>query len=164
MMRKAALIALAAAVAGGLTAASAGAAAAVLRTACARPAVVGVKSFAFRPAKVRPGKASTATLTAVNCTGRTQHLIEAWFGQFTLPGGGVPPSCPVMDPIEFPVRFPPHHTVSTPFSALVLPSCTASRLTITVDIDDQNFNVLATGTAILKIIQGPCAARAIPRR
>lgn len=110
MIGRAALIALAVAVAGGLTAASAGgAAAAVPRPACARPAVVKVESFGFHPASVRPGGSSTATLKAVNCTGRAQQDIEVWFVQFTQPGGGLPFTCPVIDPFELPVRFPPPH-------------------------------------------------------
>jgi hypothetical protein len=162
MIRRAVLIALAVAVAGGLMAASAGGAGAVVhRTACARHAVVRVKSFGFRPASVRPGGASTATVTAVNCTGRVQQGVEAWFAQFTRPGGGLPPGCPVMDPFLVPVRFPPHRAVSTGAGYQVWSSCTASRLIVTVDIDRQDGTVLATATASLKITHsGPGCRKA----
>lgn len=165
MIYRAALIALAIAVASGLMAASAGgAAAAVPRTACAKPAVVKVKSFHFHPASVRPGGSSTATLKAVNCTGQTQQGSEVWFGQFTRAGGALPSGCPVIDPFPLPVRFPPHHTVSTGVGYPVSPSCTASRLIVTVDIHGQNGTVLATGTAILKITQGGSGCHGHQRR
>ena len=153
MIRRAALITLAVAVAGGLMAASAGGAtAAVPRTACARSAVVEIKAFTFRPASVRPAGSSTATLAAVNCTGRVQRASEVWFGRFARSGGGIPRGCAVLDPLPLPVRFPPHGTVSRRVTYLVPPSCTASRLIVTVDIDGQNGKVLAKGTAILRVI------------
>jgi hypothetical protein len=153
MIRRATLITLAAALAGGLMAASAdGAAAAVPAATCAKPAVIAVKSFTFHPASVRAGGTSTATLIAVNCTARTRVTTENWFGRFSRPGGGFPKGCPVLDPLPVPARFAPHGTVTRHVTYLALRPCNATRLTITVDIDG-NGKLLAKGTAILKIIQ-----------
>ncbi len=153
MIRRTALIAFAVALTGGLTAAATGSATAAVTpsTACATSTVIEIESFAFHPAAVAPGGTSTATLTALNCTGQTQQTSEIWSGRFTGPAGGIPQGCPAIDPIALPVSFPPDGTVSTHVSYLVPPSCTASELVVTVDIDGQG-RVLAHGTAVLRII------------
>lgn len=153
MIRRAALITLAVAVAGGLMVASASASTAAprtARTACATAAVIKIQSFTFRPSSVRPGQSSTATLTAVNCTAKTQQTGETWFGRFTRPGTAIPSGCPVIDPIVQSARFAPHGTVSTHLRYLVPANCTATRLVVTVNIDG-NGKLLATGSATLRI-------------
>lgn len=152
MIRRAALITLAVAIAGGLMTASAGGAtASVPGTACTRSAVVTIKSFAFHPASIRRGQSSPATLTAVNCTGRTQRATEIWFGKYTRPSGGLPRDCPVIDPLPVPVRFSPHGTASRHVTYLAPRGCMATRLVITVSIDGSSGKVLAGGTAVLRI-------------
>jgi hypothetical protein len=161
MFRKAMLIAFTAAVAGGLMASATGGAEAAVRPAvpCATSTVIQIESFAFHPAAVAPGGSSTATLAALNCTDQTQQTSEIWSGRFTGPSGAIPPGCPVIDPIALPVTFPPGGSVATSVTYLVPPSCTASELVVTVDIDGQG-RVLAHGTAVLTIISPVAGARA----
>jgi len=154
MIRKAALLASAIAIASGLMAATTGGAtAAVPDTSCATSTVIEIQSFAFSPPSVPPGGSSTATLTALNCTAQTQQTSEIWSGRFTGPGVGIPPGCPAIDPLAMPVSFPPNGTVSTHITYLVPPSCTASQLVVTVTIDGRSGVVLARGTAVLMIVQ-----------
>jgi len=153
MIRKTVLIASAVAVAGGLMASATGAASAAVRpmVACVTSSPITIESFAFHPAAVPPGASSTATLTALNCTNQTLATSEIWSGRFTGPSTGIPVGCPAIDPIALPVTFPPDGSVATNITYLVPPSCTASQLVVTVDIDAAG-KVLAQGTAVLTII------------
>ena len=168
MIRRAALIAFAVAIAGGLMAATTdGASAAVPNTACATSsAVVQIESFLFNPASVPPGGMSTATLTVLNCTGQPQVITETWFGRFTGSGTGIPSGCPVIDPLVMSAALPPYGTGSSHVTYLVPASCTASQLVITVDISGKNGVMLAQGTAVLLIIQktGSAGLRSGPAR
>jgi hypothetical protein len=140
-----------AAVAGGLMTATASNAAAT-PAACATSTVIEIAHFAFNPPAVPPGGSSTATLTALNCTGQTQQTSEVWSGRFAGPNPGIPPGCPVIDPVTLAASFPPHGTVSTSRTYLVPSSCTATQLIVSVNIDGKTGTVLAHGTAILEII------------
>ncbi len=89
----------------------------------------------------------------------SQHTSEVWFGRFAGPGTGIPPGCPVIDPISLPANFAPYGRVSSHVGYAVPQSCTATKLRVTVKID-KNGGVVAKKTAILKIIQpSPAAAR-----
>jgi hypothetical protein len=153
MIRKTMLIVSAVAVAGGLMASATGAASAAVRpaVACVTSSPIQVEAFVFHPAAVPPGASSTATLTALNCTTQTLATSEIWSGRFTGPSTGIPVGCPAIDPIALPVTFPPGGSVATSVTYLVPPSCTASHLVVTVDIDAAG-KVLAQGTATLTII------------
>jgi hypothetical protein len=155
MIRRATLIAFAIAIAGGLMAATTGgASAAVPSAACTTSsAVIEIESFAFNPASIPPGGMSTATLTALNCTGQPQVITELWYGRFTGPGAGIPPGCPAIDPLVMSAALLPHGTVSSHIAYLVPASCTASQLVITVDISGPSGGMLAQGTAVLTINQ-----------
>jgi hypothetical protein len=133
---------------------------AVSGTAAASPSVCSVSSdviqiasFAFNPSAVVPGGSSTATLTAVNCTDESQQTNQTWSGRFVGSSTGIPPGCPVIDPISLPVTFPPNGTVSSDVTYSVPSSCTASQLVVTADIYGSNGALLAEGTAILEIVQ-----------
>ncbi len=145
----------------GLVAAAGGAAAAALPgpapAACS--GVIEITRLAFHPPDVPPGHPSTARLTAVNCTGTSQHASAVWFGRFAGPGTAIPPGCPAIDPISLPANFAPYGQVSSHVGYTVPDSCTATKLLVTVKIE-KNGSVLAKKTATLKIIQpSPAAAR-----
>jgi hypothetical protein len=154
MFRKALLAALMIIVGSGLTVTAVSGTAAASPSACPVSAVIWIASFAFNPSAVTPGHSSTATLTAVNCTDQSQQTSETWIGQWGGPITGAPPAgCPIIDPVALPVTFPPNSTVITPMTYSVPLSCTATQLTVTVDIDGSNGALLAHGTAVLQIIQ-----------
>ncbi len=140
-------------IAGGLTATIGnGTAAAAPAQACAVSTVIEITHFAFNPPAIPPGGSSTASLTALNCTGQPQTTGETWFGRFVRPSGGIPSGCPVIDPITYTTVFPPHGTVSASVTYTVPPSCTATQLIVTADITGKNGILLAQGTAVLEIV------------
>src|SRR5580698_2124447 len=151
MFRKALLAALMVIIGSGLTVTAASGTAAASPSACPVSAVIEITSFAFNPPAVVPGRSSTATLTAVNCTDQSQQTSETWSGQWTGPSTGIPAGCPAIDPVALPVTFPPNGTVSTSVTYSVPSSCTATQLAVTVDIYGNNGVLLAHGTAILQI-------------
>jgi hypothetical protein len=154
MFRKALLAALMVIIGSGLTVTAASGTAAASPSACPVSAVIEITSFAFNPPAVVPGRSSTATLTAVNCTGQSQQTSETWSGQWTGPSTGTPPAgCPVIDPVALPVTFPPNGTVSTSITYSVPSACSATKLTVTSDIYGNNGVLLAHGTAVLQIIR-----------
>jgi hypothetical protein len=154
MFRRALLTALVIIVGGGLTVTAANEAAAAAPSACPVSAVIEITGFAFSPTAVTPGQSSTATLTAVNCTDLSQQTSQTWSGQWSGPiTGAIPTGCPVIDPVALPVTFPPGGTVSTHVTYSVPSSCTATQLSVTVDINGIDGVLLAHGTAVLEIIR-----------
>lgn len=141
-------------IAGGLPAAAIGsgtADAAALPAACATSSVIEIESFGFNPPAVPPGKSSTATLIAVNCTDQPQQVTEIWSGHFAGPSGGIPSGCPVIDPLSFSAVFAPNSTITNSVGYLVPLSCAATELVVTVDIYG-NSSLLTQGTAVLEIL------------
>ena len=131
---------------GGLAAASASA----VPASC--PGVIQITHLAFSPPQVSPGQLSTATMTARNCTGQTQPTSVIWFARFTGPGPGIPPGCPAIDPLPpRPVTFAPFGKFAVSAGFLVPPSCTATQLQVTFNVD-QNGVVIASKTADLIIV------------
>jgi hypothetical protein len=163
MFRKALLTALVIIIGSGLTVTAASGTAAASPSACPVSAVIEITSFAFSPPAVAPGRSSTATLTAVNCTDQSQQTSQTWYGQWAGPATGVPPAgCPAIDPIARPVTFPPDGTVSESMTYSVPSSCTATQLTVTANIYGTNGALLAHGTAVLQIIRPALPAAANP--
>jgi hypothetical protein len=122
----------------------------------ARPAtcsgVLRVDSFVFVPAQVARGQSSAATLTATNCTAVSQTVSETWYGRFsstTTPG--IPPGCPVYDPLPLQATFAPHAQITRATSYLTFTGCAADRLTITVSISQGGVQ-LAQRNAVLAIV------------
>lgn len=113
---------------------------------------VHISSLRFAPTGVPAGQSSTATLKARNCTGKTQKTTTYWFGHFsTATGTGVPAGCPVIDPLPRPLTFAPHGSGTLETSYRVPPTCTGTKLTITVRIVSSTGTVLATKDATLTI-------------
>jgi len=156
MFRKA-LLAVLIIAGGGLTVTTGSGTAVAQASACPTPGVIEITSFAFNPPAVPPGGSSTATLKAQNCTDQTLQANETWYGQFVGPSGGTlgnpPPGCPVIDPIDFAVTFPPNGSVTSGVEYSVPASCTATQLIVTVDIYGTNGVLYAHGTATLEIVQ-----------
>jgi hypothetical protein len=115
---------------------------------------VQVASFTFSPASVRPGQSSVATLVLQNCTAVDQQLSLVWYGSFTGTGTGVPQGCANIDPLPpLPVTVPASGRYSRGFSYQVPSSCTATKLTATVNINMGGTTVpthaeLAIGSAV----------------
>jgi hypothetical protein len=130
--------------------AMAGTASAALPSTCS--GVLRVDSFVFNPAQVARGQSSAATLTATNCTGVTQTVSETWYGRFSsTTSTGIPPGCPVYDPLPLQATFAPHAQVTRATSYLTFAGCTADRLTITVSISQGGVQ-LAQRNAVLAIV------------
>jgi hypothetical protein len=160
MFRRTLLIAAMAIMPAGLVITAAGGAAAAASPDSASAAcsgVIKITGLAFHPPEVPPGKLASAILDAVNCTGKSQQTTAVWTGRFAGPGKAIPPGCPVIDPLALPVDFAPHAAVATGVGYEVLPSCTATKLTVTVKIE-KNGKVLAGKTATLKIVRPVAAA------
>ena len=118
---------------------------------------IQVTRLAFTPPAVPPGQTGTANLAARNCTGTGQQTTAVWLGRFVGPSGGIPPGCPAIDPLPQSASFAPHGAFRSSVGYLVPPTCTASKLQITVEFE-QDGTVLAQRTADLAIIIQPTAA------
>ena len=111
-----------------------------------------VDSFAFYPPQVAPGQSSSAVLGVTNCTTTTLATTQTWVGRFIgASTSGIPAGCPVIDPLLRSVTMPPQAEVSTETGYLVLSSCTAVELQITVTIRGTGGTTLAVATAVLRI-------------
>ncbi len=119
------------------------------RTGCT--GTVRITSLTFAPATVARGQSSTATLKARNCTGKTQQTTTYWFGHFSGAGTGIPAGCPAIDPLPRALALVPHGTGSLQTTYRVLPTCTATALTITVRVVGSGGTVLASRDATLAI-------------
>lgn len=115
---------------------------------------VHITHLAFNPAAVTPGETSTASLTAVNCTGTAQQTTATWFGSFLGASTGIPSGCPAIDPLPQQATFSPYGTYKSSVGYLVPASCTADELAVTVQLA-QDGTVLATKTADLAIVRTP---------
>jgi hypothetical protein len=119
---------------------------------CTSTAIIQITHFAFFPSSVVPGQISTATVTARNCTNVPQQTTAIWTGRFTNASGGLPPGCPVIDPLAMSVDFAPNGTVQSQVGYLVPGCCTATELIVTVRFE-KGGAVVAQATATLIIIQ-----------
>ena len=113
---------------------------------------VQITRLDFTPPSVDPGGASTANLGLRNCTGSRQVTTATWFGRFIGATAGIPTGCPVYDPLPQQAPLDPYGRFRSSVGYLVPGSCTASRLQITVQIQ-QGGTVLAQQTANLAITQ-----------
>ena len=122
------------------------------------PACTGtiqITQLAFDSPTVVRGQIATAHLVARNCTAQTVTASLIWSGRFigSTPGG-IPPGCPVIDPIGKQVTFAPHGRDTDSLGYLIFPGCTATALTTTTTFDGSGGTVLATATAEVAIV-GP---------
>jgi hypothetical protein len=104
--------------------------------------VVQITGFAFHPATVAEGGATTLTLTARNCTRQTRHTTLTQYGT-------EPPGCPVLDPVATPLTFRPRQS-RVRNQMFVAPPCAGTEHII-VAITDSAGTLLAKRTAQLVV-------------
>lgn len=121
---------------------------------CATNGIV-VNQFSFNPATVGLNQTSTLTLVLQNCTNKTVQGSSSWFPQYTWPGTGRPPGCPVQDPVAFNYSMAPGAT-STATLGLgnYYAGCLATGIQATADVYENGVTApVATPTANLVITQ-----------
>lgn len=124
----------------------------------ATPACTGnitIDQFSFNPASEPPGQSSTLSLVAQNCTAQTVQGNIIWSGRFTDPSGGIPPGCPVIDPISLQYTIAPNGAYSTSqMEGDNFPSCQATGLQASVSFNENGVTgPVAQATANLIIVQ-----------
>jgi hypothetical protein len=157
MFRKPLMIAVAATMlpAGAILATGSANAATTTPTCASSSSVIAIEYFAFSPPSVPVGEPSTLTLVAQNCTNQTLQGDTIWYGRFTWPGGGLPPGCPVIDPIARPYSMAPGgvYTTDQEYEDPIA-GCEATGLQATVEFTAEGYSgVVAEATATLNIIQ-----------
>jgi len=116
---------------------------------------IAISQFSFNPATVPVGQTSTLTLVLQNCSSQTVQGQSIWTSKFTWAGTGLPPGCPVSDPVAFSYKIAPGGT-STATLGLGDPvaSCQATGIQATVNVSVNGVTgTAATATANLGIIQ-----------
>jgi hypothetical protein len=112
--------------------------------------VIDITQLAFSPASVPAGGSSTVHLTSLNCTGATQRTELVWRGRFASSKSGIPPGCPVIDPLAQGVVLKPHGSFRGQLTYTVPSSCTATELHVTAQIS-QAGGVVASKAAVLSV-------------
>jgi Cellulose binding domain len=116
---------------------------------------IAISQFSFSPGTVQAGQTSTLSLVLRNCTNQTVQGSSTWYPEFTWAGTGLPPGCPVMDPVSFNYSMAPGGT-STATLGLgdPLASCQATGIQATVTVYVNGVTAAAaTATANLVITQ-----------
>jgi Cellulose binding domain len=123
---------------------------------------IAIKQFSFSPASVPAGQTSTLTLVLANCTSQTIQGNTSWYGHYTWAGSGIPPGCPVIDPIAFPYTITPGGTYTqTEQEGDTIEGCQATGLTANVNVSvDGVTGTAATASASLVIQQPPAGGPA----
>lgn len=123
--------------------------------ACGTDTGFTVDRLDFSPVAVAPGQLSTATLVLRNCTGQTVTGSTTWVPRLTWSGPGLPPGCPVLDPVGFPYSIAPGATATMTLQlGDPVASCLATGLLLTVDVYETGVtNPVYIAQANLGIIQ-----------
>jgi hypothetical protein len=131
--------------------------------ACNASTGFAVARLDFSPVAVPPGQLSTATLVLQNCTGQTVAGSTTWIPRLTWSGSGLPPGCPVMDPVAFPYSIAPGATATLTLQlGDPVASCQATGLLLTVDVYKTGVtNPVYIAQANLGIIQPTAEIRAL---
>lgn len=128
--------------------------AATAMAACSSDIYIG--QFAFYPPSIPAPGSSTLSLTFLNCTNQPLSGQMIFFGQWTWQGTGVPPGCPVIDPVRMPYEAGPGtlENLLRPYSTFA--GCAATRLQVTVQFTVNGVvGPVAQATATLTIVQPP---------
>ena len=121
---------------------------------CTAATVIQINSFVFQPSTVAPGASAAAVLAGTNCTAQTQATTQTWFGQFlSASGTGIPAGCAAIDPYNRAITYGPNQSVTDSTGYLVLSTCTANALKVTVKITNSSGVLLTQASAILIIEQ-----------
>lgn len=113
---------------------------------------IAVNEFSFSPSTVVPGQSSTLTLVLQNCTTQSVQGESSLYPQFTWSGTGLPPGCPVDDPVAFSYSMAPGAT-STATLGLSDPvaSCLATGIKATATVYENGVTTPAA-TAIANLV------------
>jgi cellulase/cellobiase CelA1 len=116
---------------------------------CAGP--VQITSVTFNPANIAPGQSSTLTMTAQNCTAQEQQASFFAYGRFFRGSDtGIPPGCPVIDPLPpRTVTIAPGATFTATQGYTTFASCTADRLVGTVSLTAGGVTANANATLLI---------------
>lgn len=118
---------------------------------CAANAIA-VDQFSFSPTTVAPNQSSTLTLVLHNCTGQSVQGESSWFPKYTWSGTGLPPGCPVQDPVQFSYSMAPGAT-STAHLGLGddIAGCLATGMQVTANVYENGVTA-AVGTASANLV------------
>jgi cellulase/cellobiase CelA1 len=101
----------------------------------ADPACTGtvqITSMTWSPPQVTPGQRSTLTIVAQNCTDTPQKVSFFSYQQFLGSGPGVPPGCPIVEPLPAsPVTIEDGGTFTVTSEYNTYGGCAATRLLVT---------------------------------
>ncbi len=103
-------------------------------TAAACAGTVQINSLAFNPPVISAGQSSTATLVAQNCTSQPIQAFVTWAARYTGPGTGIPPGCPVIDPLQLNLALPAGGQGTSSMGYQTFASCTATGFQATATI------------------------------
>ena len=123
--------------------------------ACSAGTGFAVDRLDFSPVAVLAGQLSTATLVLQNCTGQAVTGSTTWVSRLTWSGPGLPPGCPVLDPVGFPYSIAPGATATVTLQlGDPVASCLATGLLLTVNVYETGVtNPVYVAQANLGIIQ-----------
>jgi hypothetical protein len=119
---------------------------------------IAINQFSFNPASVPVGQTSTLTLVLQNCGSQAVQGSSIWQPTFTWSGTGLPPGCPVMDPVSFSYSLQPGATTTQTLGLDdPIASCLATGIKATVNVTVSGVTgTAATATANL-VIAGAAA-------
>ena len=116
---------------------------------------IAIRQFAFSPTTVAAGQDAMLTLVLQNCGTTAVTGSTVWASRFTYSTGtGIPPGCPVMDPLSLNYSIAAGAT-ATQTSQLgdSFATCLATGITATVTVNVGNVGAAATASANLVITQ-----------
>jgi hypothetical protein len=116
---------------------------------------IAVNQFSFSPTTVTLNQYSTLTLVLQNCTGQSVQGESSWFPKYTWSGSGLPPGCPVQDPIQFSYSMAPGATATAHLGlGDNVASCLATGIQVTANVYENGVTAaVGTATADLAITQ-----------
>ncbi|MFG2040948.1 hypothetical protein [Dactylosporangium sp. NPDC048998] len=113
---------------------------------------IRIASMTWSPPQVTAGQGSTLTLVAQNCTSTSQQVSLFTYGRFLGAGQGIPPGCPVIDPLpprQITIAAGATYKATSGYGTLA--TCTATRLQVTAQLSIGGTTV-ASGSADLAIV------------
>jgi hypothetical protein len=115
---------------------------------------ISIDQMSFTPPSIPAGGTSALTVVAQNCTSQVLEGRTTWSGQYTWPGGGIPPGCPAIDPISLPFTYGAGALETiTEEEGDPIAGCLATGLQVTVTFTVNNVGEVAEATADLTIVQ-----------
>jgi len=97
-------------------------------TAATCTGTVQITSMTFNPSTVAPGRSSTVTLVAQNCTGQPVQASVMWYARYLGSTGGIPAGCVVIDPLILALSLPANGSGTSAMTYQTFASCTATGL------------------------------------